>query len=771
MAQKLPVMLLKDLVLLPKQEVKIELTTPNSQKITKLCVDKYSNYIIVVSPNDSLEESPEIDDLPTIAVRAHIERQIPLPNKHIRLTIKGIERIKIKEYFESKELKESLACTYEIMEMPEAKEANEVSLKREIKKLVRMYVKSSNTASNEVLEQIKPELDLSDLCDLVASELPMSKESKIAYISELSAIKRAEKLIDDLIAELQFIKLDQKINANLQEELDKAQKEFVLKEKLQTIQKELGEEDQKSEVVKNYEEELSNLSLPSSTTNRINREIRKYSITQDSSPEITFIRNYLDTFFSLPWNEETVEAIDLNSIERNLNKTHYGLKKVKERILEYAAMKSRNPILNSPIICLVGPPGVGKSTIASSIARSLHRSFAKISVGGLNDSSELTGHRRTYIGSSPGKIITALQKCGSKNPVLLIDEVDKMVHDYKGDPASVLLDILDPNLNQTFTDYYLEEPFDLSHVFFILTANRIDEIPVELRDRLEIIEISSYTIPEKIALAKDYLLPLVYLDYHIHENALKLGSEELKYLITNYTSEAGVRDLKRKLEELYRKIVLYYTRKKENLPDLITKKDIKKFLDDSIEMEDKVKVVVPGLVNAVAVSDAGGRIIPIESVMYKGTGKVEITGLAGDVMKESLDVVLSYIKNNSHKLKIDPKIFKEKDIHIHFLEAALPKNGPSAGVAITTALLSLFKNKVIPQGIALSGEMTLRGEVLPIGGAREKVVAAYNKGLKRIYMPFLNKEEVLKLQPCILKQIEVIYIKEYKEIYKHLFDN
>ena len=433
-------------------------------------------------------------------------------------------------------------------------------------------------------------------------------------------------------------------------------------------------------------------------------------------------------------------------------------------------MRERNPMLTSPILCLVGPPGVGKSTIASSIATSLHRTFYKISVGGLNDSAELVGHRRTYLGSSPGKIIQALQKCGSKNPVLLIDEVDKMVKDYKGDPASVLLDVLDPNLNQTFMDAYLEEPFDLSHVLFILTANYKEDIPLELRDRLEIIELSSYSTLEKLKLAKEYLLPSIYLEYHLSEEEVVFSDEALESVILNYTSEAGVRDLRRKLETILRKVIMESVKDKKNLNVIIEKKDIKKYLDETLSFGDfRPKLHTSGLVNGLAVTGVGGFVMPIESTLYDGTGKVVMTGLLGDVMKESLNVVMSYLKANAKYFQINESFFSKKDVHIHVLEGSIPKNGPSAGVAITTSLISLYTNKKVPSNIAMTGEMTLRGEILPVGGIKEKVISAYNSQIHTIYLPKANEMDVKKVPKEIRDSMHIVFVKQYKDIYHLLF--
>ena len=770
MAKTLPVMLLKKFVLLPNQEVKLELNNELSHQIIDFSEKEYMGKIVIVSPKDTLEEVPLVEDLPVIAVEASIVKRIELSPNHERITLIGNRRIKVQKYYNCPNIKEALQCDYYIPQLPKLNETDEISRKRELLKLLKQYVKTSPMIDNSILQEIQEHMSLDEITDRLAFFLPMHLEKKMSYVEEINSLKRADNLIEDFIVELQILKLDQKINVAVQKELETSQKEFVLRERIKELQKELGESGDQNKEAMQYREKLASLDIPNRTKQKIEKEIQKYELMNEMSPDMSFVRNYLETFFSLPWNDESIEATDLNYIKSTLNKSHYGLKEVKTRILEYAAMRERNPMLTSPILCLVGPPGVGKSTIASSIATSLHRTFYKISVGGLNDSAELVGHRRTYLGSSPGKIIQALQKCGSKNPVLLIDEVDKMVKDYKGDPASVLLDVLDPNLNQTFMDAYLEEPFDLSHVLFILTANYKEDIPLELRDRLEIIELSSYSTLEKLKLAKEYLLPSIYLEYYLSEEEVVFSDEALESVILNYTSEAGVRDLRRKLETILRKVIMESVKDKKNLNVIIEKKDIKKYLDETLSFRDyRPKLHTSGLVNGLAVTGVGGFVMPIESTLYDGTGKVVMTGLLGDVMKESLNVVMSYLKANAKYFQINESFFSKKDVHIHVLEGSIPKNGPSAGVAITTSLISLYTNKKVPSNIAMTGEMTLRGEILPVGGIKEKVISAYNSQIHTIYLPKANEMDVKKVPKEIRDSMHIVFVKQYKDIYHLLF--
>lgn len=769
MKKTLPVLLLKHLLILPDQEVKLELNNDLTKDIIEHSNSDFQSELLIVCPKNDLEEIPDVDDLSTIGVIGKIKSNIELPNGNLRIKIQGLKRVQITKYYNTKE-DNILRCYYEWLDIPKIEGARNEALRRKIISNLKKYIKSSPNISNSILNITKNIESLDTLTDMVSSFLPLTLEKKMEYVEEIHPDVRAEKLIQDLEFELQVIKLDQKIENALRVELENNQKEFILRERIKEIERELGEEDLKKKEVEVYFERLETLQISLKTKEKIAHEIKKYDLTPEMSPDSSILRNYIDWVLNLPWNQEVEEQQDLFQMKEKLDKTHYGLEDVKTRIIEYVAVKKHNPKMRSPILCLVGPPGVGKTSIAVSIARSLGKEFYKISVGGLSDSNELNGHRRTYMGASPGKIIQGLKKCGTKNPLFLIDEVDKMMKDYKGDPASVLLDILDPEQNRFFTDNYIEEPFDLSHIFFILTANDKYRIPVELRDRLEMIEVSSYTLFEKLDIAKQYLLPKVLKEHGLEDNDIKMSDTIMESIINHYTKEAGVRELERVLSSITRKSLTDSLKMKCPVKKNITKKDITKYLGEYKYTCDRVtKNVASGFVYGLAYTPVGGAVLPIESCMYEGTGKLHYTGSLGDVMKESIDVALSYLKAHCHDLKINDYYFQNRDIHLHAPEGAIPKDGPSAGVTIVTSLISLIKDEKVPSNVAMTGEITLRGDIIPIGGLKEKLIGAYNARIKTVFIPKDNHMDLEEVPKFLKENIEIIEVSNYREIYKRIF--
>ncbi len=768
MKNNLPVMLLKNLLLLPNQEVKLELNNDITREVVRLATEHHRGEIVVLTPVDQMEEIPEVSDLPKVAVVAKVKSKLELPNGNLRVTLRGLFRAGVKSVQNDSKVQDILECKYLKLEVPKLDEIEALAVKRKLHSLMEEYVRSGQGVSNSILNLIKDIKDLNKLTDIIAAFLPISFLKKMAYIEEINPILRGKSLIEDLNLELEVIKLDQKLDQKLQTGLENSQREFILKERLRSIQEELGENDEKEREVEDFTAKLENLHLKSiKVKEKIQEEIKRFAYTSDASPELATIRNYLDWMLKLPWHMSSMDEEDLERIQCSLNKNHYGMEVAKAKIIEYMAAKKRNPLVDSPILCFIGPAGVGKTTFARSIAEALHKKFYKISVGGLNDSSVLIGHRRTYLGASPGKIIEGLKRCGTNNPLILIDEVDKMVKDYKGDPASTLLDILDKSQNKTFVDHYIEEEFDLSNVLFVLTANSIYDIPYPLYDRLEVIELSSYTLFEKVEIAKKYLLPTIYKEHKISAKDIKLTDAILKEIVMYYTSEAGVRDLGRVLTSIVRKLIV-----RGNISDV---KLTHELLEELLGVGEFYRNAflpkqVVGVVNALAINDTGGKVMPIESAFYTGNGKIKVTGRVEQVMDESIEVALSYLLAHKNIFKIDTYDYKTMTVHVHMLDAAIKKDGPSAGIAITTALLSLGRNRPISKLIAMTGEITLNGFVRKIGGLKEKLIGAYNEGIKKVFIPKDNHNDLKELPSEVLEKLEIIEVDNYIDIYHALFE-
>lgn len=769
MNNTLPVMLLKGLVLLPNQEVKLDINNKISKKLIMIASKNYNNEIMIVCPKDQKEEDPEVTDLPFVGVLCKIISKIELPNGHLKVKVSGKYRVSILEYSNNLKDNDMLECSYNKIDIPKFNEVEEVAARRKLIEVLKKYIDIKPEVSNSILGTIKDEKDLYKITDQITLFIPLSFEKKLNYMEEINAIKRAHNLIKDLSIEIEISLLDDKIDEDLNAELENTQKEFILREKIKQIKKELGEENLKDEEVLEFIEKLNELDLNLKTKNKLMHEIKKYEFTSDVSPDASSLRNYLDWTLNLPWNNISEDEYNLEKIRKSLNKSHYKMEEVKDRIIEYIAVKKRNSDIKSPIICLIGPPGVGKTTFASSIATALNKEFAKISVGGLNDSSELIGHRRTYIGSSPGKIIQSIRKCNTKNPLILIDEVDKMVKDYKGDPSSTLLDILDPLQNINFIDSYIEEPFDLSKVLFVLTANNKSNIPSELLDRLEIIDLNSYTEFEKIDIAKKYLIPKIYKEHKIMNKELKISDDIISKIILEYTNEAGVRDLDRMISTVVRKIITDGLLENSEHAISVTTENILKYLGEIKFSRLNNYNNFVGVVNGLSYTPSGGMVMPIESCMYEGKGNIKLTGMLGEVLKESIEVAFSYIKNNKDYFKINDYYFNNRDFHIHALEGAIKKEGPSAGITIVTSLISLLLNKKVNPKIGMTGEVSLNGEVLEIGGLKEKLIGAYNSGIEIVLIPTKNHKDLSKIPEEIIKNIEIIEVSNYREIYNIIF--
>lgn len=765
----LPVILLKNIVLLPYNEIRLEIVGEADKNILTISDKNNDGYILLVNALDPLEENPSLSDLPKTAILGKIKSKIELPNGIVRTLIVGIDRVEVLNYLKNdQDLIQAFVIPTKEYDYDET-EAN--ALKRVLLNDLDTYVEISSQMSNNVMGRIDGIHSLNKLSDIIVSELSLSYEQKIKYVENANPFLRTKMLIRDLHKELETVKLEQQIEQTLKSRLDDSQKEYVLREKIKLIKEELGEADIRSNDITKLKARIEAIEAPSKVKSRLIEELYRYEIASDASPDTSITRAYIEWLLSLPWYKSSVDNDNIEDVKKYLDESHYGLDKVKRRIISYIAVKKNTNNTNSPIICLVGPPGCGKTTLAKSIAKALNKKFVKISVGGVNDEAEIMGHRRTYIGAMPGKIIQGLKKAGSNNPVFLIDEIDKITKDYRGDPASALLDILDKEQNTMFCDNYIEEEFDLSSVMFILTANSISTIPVALKDRLEIIELSSYTVFDKLNIASNYLLPKLLLEHNIANDKLEISEKALFKIINNYTKEAGARELERQLSSVCREVVMdmLFTKDKKktyiidenNLEDYLGKEKYIDFINDKNKKS--------GIVNALACSSFGGFVLKVTCTHFKGSGNIILTGSLGEVMKESATIAISYIKSNYKKFGLDYELLINSDIHIHFEEAAMPKEGPSAGITIVSAIISSFKNISVNNTISMSGEITLRGRVLPIGGVKEKLIAAFSNGIEKVYIPSDNQNELDDVPDVVKEKMEIIFVKDYEFIYNDIF--
>lgn len=757
-------------MLLPYQEVRVEIKSDISKKVTEISKLYHDSEVLVVSPLNCLEEMPDASDLPKIGVVGKIKSVIDLPNGNMRLIISGLYRVKVISYVNYSNEEDVLDSIITNIETNES-EVETIAYARKLYNEFESYVDKNPFVTNSIMSQLNSSVPLDKLTDLIGNFLNLSFEKKLSLMLDSSAISRSKALVKELAIESAIIDLESHIENEIKKGLDDTQKEFILKEKMKVIKDELGEGLSKDEDIINLRNAVNDGVFPDRIKKKLLHEISKFDSCSDMSPDAGIIRNYIDYLISVPWFKETKDEKDLLKIEKKLNLSHYGMDEAKNRIIEYIAVKSVSEDVNSPIICLVGPPGVGKTTFAESISNSLNRNFVKISLGGMSDSSELVGHRRAYIGSNPGKIVTSLIKVGSRNPVLLLDEVDKLKKDYKGDPASTLLDILDVSQNKRFVDNYIDEEIDLSKVLFILTANDISSIPAALLDRLEIINLSGYSNMEKLYIAENYLIPGILKSHGISKSVIKFEEEAINKIITDYTNESGVRELERCLNKITRKVITEHIKSSRKLVSVrIRETDLNKYLEKELYFSSINKSIKnPGVVAAVASSSSGGIALNIECAMFKGNGNFTFTGCLGNIIKESIEVSISYIKSNASYFGIDESVFLTHDLHIHFTQNAISKDGPSAGTAITTAIISLLKNKTIDNNISMSGEISLKGDVLVVGGIKDKAVAARKNNITRLFIPKDNMGDVVWLEKDLKENIDFIPVEDYKDIYEYIF--
>lgn len=750
----LPVICTRGMVVFPSHEISLDVGRSFSLKAIELSVNEFDENVVFISQTNPLDENTDFDHVYHYGTLCKIKRRIKRDNHGtIKLTVEGQKRIEILN------LEERDGCLFaktKYLEDIHGDRAEEIALVRKLTDQMQTMHKNLQVFPREVFASLSQGMSASALADTIGQYINVELKTKQAILAECDINKRLLLVLASMEEEKTINEIEEKINLKVKESIDENQREYYLREKLRAIKEELGDTPSKEDDTDYIREEIQSKPYPQHIKDKIKEELKRYDMMPPASSEANVVRTYIDWVMKTPWYQETEDTQDINEVERILDEDHFGLEKPKERIVEHLAVKQMTQSLNAPIICLVGPPGVGKTSISKSIARALGRKFVKASLGGVKDEAEIRGHRRTYLGSMPGRIIQGMKKAGVVNPVFLLDEIDKMSSDYKGDPTSAMLEVLDPEQNQFFSDNYLEEPYDLSKVLFIATANDLGSIPDPLRDRLEIIEISSYTEQEKLEIAKRHLLKKECKVHGLKDEQLHISDDALMYVIRHYTREAGVRQLERLIAKICRKAVLKIL-KDQSLMLTLNVEDLEEYLGKApFEHTKKLDKPQVGVVTGMAYTQYGGDILPIEVNHFAGSGKFIITGQLGDVMKESASIALDYMKANSQKYGLENIAFDKQDIHIHVPEGAVKKDGPSAGVTLTTAILSAFSNRPVRDDVAMTGEITLRGQVLPIGGLKEKSISAHRSGIRTIIIPKDNEKDIDDIPESVQNDLNII---------------
>lgn len=753
--QELPLLPLRGLTVFPYVIMHFDVGRVKSIKALDQAMLN-NQLIFLAAQKDAKSDSPEADEIYNVGTISKVKQLVKLPGDTIRVLIEGVARAEIDEFTQ-----EDPFFMVEVTERPSlpgnsSKTVRE-ALKRRILQAFEEYSRLNTRISPEMFAAISEMEDAGQICDMIASSMFLKVEQKQEILNEFEIDLRMEKLLTMLVKENEILEIEKDLNIKVRKQIDKAQKEYYLKEQMKAIQNELGEKDGIAGEVDEYKEKLMKANLPKEIEEKVNKEISRMSKMHPSSAEVGVIRTYLDWIFDLPWHNKTDEIIDLKIAEKILDEDHYGLEKVKERILEYLAVRKLKNNLKGPIICLVGPPGVGKTSIAKSIAKAINRKYVRMSLGGVRDEAEIRGHRKTYVGAMPGRIISAMKQAGTINPLILLDEIDKMSSDVRGDPASAMLEVLDSEQNFAFRDHYLEVPYDLSDVLFLTTANNLETVPRPLLDRMEVISLPGYTEEEKFNIAKRHLIPKQIAEHGLEKKNLTIYDNALKDIISCYTKEAGVRTLERTIGAVCRKAAkLVADGEKKTVR--VTQTNLEKFLGkrkyryDKANEKDEI-----GIARGLAWTPVGGDTLSIEVNVMPGSGKFELTGQLGDVMKESAKAAMSFIRSRGNEFGLKKNFHNECDIHVHVPEGAVPKDGPSAGITLATALLSALLNVPVKRNVAMTGEITLRGRVLPIGGLKEKVLAAHRAGIDTIIVPVDNKKDVDDIPENVRKDIKIVY--------------
>uniref|UniRef100_UPI0040385C50 endopeptidase La n=1 Tax=Roseburia inulinivorans TaxID=360807 RepID=UPI0040385C50 len=762
MIMKMPAVALRGMVILPGMVAHFDVSRAKSIKaVEEAMMDEQK--IFLVAQKDVEQENPDIEDLFKIGIIAEVKQVIKLQNNIVRILVEGKERAELSAFLENPDylLAEIIRFDEEVDDgLPE--EAKEAML-RSIQETFGKYVVVNPKMGKELQRQLSEITDLEKLMNQLANSLPVYFEEKQKILDAVSMTERYEVLMALLLKEIEIIAIKNDFQAKVKAHVDKNQKEYLLREQMKVIREELGEDNTESDA-DHFMDALGKIKADKEVKEKIKKEIDRFKNISSSSSESAVARGYIETLLELPWNKTSRDNKDLKNAEQILNADHYGLEKVKERMLEFLAVRNLTSKGESPIICLVGPPGTGKTSIARSVAKALDKKYVRISLGGVRDEAEIRGHRRTYVGAMPGRIVNGLRSAGVKNPLMLLDEIDKMSSDYKGDTASALLEVLDAEQNKKFRDHYVEIPIDLSEVLFIATANSVQDIPRPLLDRMELIEVTSYTENEKLHIAKEHLLAKQMERNGIRPEQLAITDKAMAKIISGYTREAGVRNLERKLGEICRKAARpLYEGEKEKIK--VTEQNLEKFLGkEKYSFDKKNDTDEVGIVRGLAWTSVGGDTLEIEVNIMPGKGEFQLTGQLGDVMKESAQAGISYIRSVSEEYHIPKKFFQENDIHIHIPEGAVPKDGPSAGITMATAMLSAITKTPVRADVAMTGEITLRGRVLPIGGLKEKTLAAKNAGIKTICVPKKNEKDIDEISPEIKKGLKIVFVEQMKDV-------
>lgn len=766
--QKKPFIATRELVVFPGVVTPIFIGRPSSLASIEESLAKFDNKLVLSSQKDGEIEEPKLpEDVYETGVLVHVLQSVRMPNGNVKVLVEAKHRVLITDVTNIDGI--NYADYTEVFSKP-IDESKSEALKRKVIDEFANYAKITQKVLPDIIYNIKDIKNTDKAFDLICTNLMIPTVAKQELLEILDVEERAYKILSIIEREIEIFTLEKEIENRVKEQMAEVQKNYYLREKIKAIKEEIGEEADSDEEIAELEQKIEDSKIPEELKGKLVKEIARLKRMPDFSSEASVIRSYVETVLELPWDKSTKDEIDIKKAQEILDEDHYGLEEVKERILEFLAVKKLNNTLKGSIICLVGPPGVGKTSLAHSIARSMNRKFTRISLGGVRDEAEIRGHRRTYVGAMPGRIVNSLKQVGVNNPVMLFDEIDKMASDFRGDPASAMLEVLDPAQNSTFEDHYIDHTFDLSKVFFVCTANDIGGIPGPLRDRMEIIFIESYTEFEKLNIAKKYLFPQTKEENGLNDYKIPFSDASILKVINEYTREAGVRSLRREISKIFRKMAKEILLEKTSKLS-VTETKIKKYLGNAKYRADKIKKDEGkiGVVNGLAWTAVGGTTLEVQAVKMEGKGLLQLTGKLGDVMQESARVAYSYVRHIKNELGIEEKFNEKTDVHLHFPEGAVPKDGPSAGITITTAIISVLANKEVRQDVAMTGEITITGEVLAVGGIKEKVIGAHRVGIREVVLPFDNKVDTEELPKEIASEMKFHFAKTYEDVKKIVF--